>query len=40
MFFFFAVNGVLYFLVSCCIPETKGKSLDELERLFEKENKS
>ena len=36
MFFFFAVNGVLYFLVSCCIPETKGKSLDELERLFEK----
>lgn len=36
MFFFFAVNGVLYFLAACFIPETKGKSLDELERLFEK----
>jgi hypothetical protein len=36
MFFFFAVNGALYFVVSCFIPETKGKSLDELENLFEK----
>ena len=36
MFFFFAANGVLYFLVSCFIPETKGKSLDELEHLFER----
>ncbi len=36
MFLFFAANGVLYFLVSCFIPETKGKSLDELERLFAK----
>ena len=36
MFFFFAVNGVLYFITSCFIPETKGKSLDELETLFEK----
>ena len=36
MFFFFAVNGALYFLVSCLIPETKGKSLEELEHLFEK----
>ena len=36
MFFFFAANGVLYFITSCFIPETKGKSLDELERLFEK----
>ena len=35
MFFFFAVNGVLYFVTSCFIPETKGKSLDELETLFE-----
>lgn len=35
MFFFFAVNGVLYFVTACFIPETKGKSLDELERLFE-----
>ena len=36
MFFFFAVNGILYFFIACLIPETKGKSLDELERLFEK----
>lgn len=36
MFFFFAANGVLYFLTACFISETKGKSLDELERLFEK----
>ena len=35
MFFFFAVNGVLYFITVLFIPETKGKSLDELERLFE-----
>ena len=35
MFFFFAANGVLYFVTSCFIPETKGKSLEELERLFE-----
>ena len=36
MFFFFAANGAIYFLVSCLIPETKGKSLDELEHLFDK----
>ena len=36
MFFFFAVNGILYFITVCFIPETKGKSLDELETLFEK----
>ena len=36
MFFFFAVNGVLYFVTACFIPETKGKSLDELEHLFER----
>ena len=35
MFFFFAVNGALYFVTACFIPETKGKSLEELERLFE-----
>ena len=35
MFFFFAANGVLYFVTACFIPETKGKSLEELERLFE-----
>ena len=40
MFFFFAVNGVLYFITSCFIPETKGKSLDELETLFEKKPKN
>ena len=36
MFFFFAANGVLYFIVSLFIPETKGKSLEELEHLFDK----
>jgi len=36
MFFFFAANGVLYFITALFIPETKGKSLEELERLFEK----
>ena len=36
MFFFFAANGVLYFLIACLIPETKGKSLEELEHLFER----
>ena len=39
MFFFFAVNGVLYFITVCFIPETKGKSLDELEHLFERKAK-
>jgi len=34
MFFFFAFNGILYFVTSLFIPETKGKSLDELENLF------
>jgi len=36
MFFFFAANGLLYFITSLFIPETKGKSLDELEHLFDK----
>lgn len=36
MFYFFAINGVLYFITACFIPETKGKSLDELEHLFDK----
>ena len=34
MFFFFAANGVLYFVTTLFIPETKGKSLEELEHLF------
>jgi MFS family permease len=36
MFFFFAVNGVLYFITVLFIPETKGKTLEELETLFDK----
>ncbi|MCQ2393953.1 MAG: sugar porter family MFS transporter [Kiritimatiellae bacterium] len=36
MFFFFAINAVLYFVVSCFIPETKGKSLEELDSLFDR----
>ena len=36
MFFFFAANGALYFVTSCFIPETKGKTLEELEHLFER----
>ncbi len=36
MFFFFAVNGVIYFIVSLFIPETRGKTLEELEHLFDK----
>ena len=39
MFFFFAANGVIYFIVSLFIPETKGKSLEELETLFERKEK-
>jgi MFS family permease len=38
MFFFFAVNGLLYFFVVHFIPETKGRSLDELEHLFDKKS--
>lgn len=36
MFYFFTVNGVLYFITVCFIPETKGKKLEELEHLFNK----
>ena len=39
MFFFFAANGVGYFVVSLFIPETKGKSLKELETLFERKRR-
>lgn len=38
MFYFFAVNGVLYFITVCFIPETKGKKLEELEHLFDKKS--
>ena len=40
MFFFFAANGVIYFLVSLFIPETKGKTLEELEHLFDAKSQS
>lgn len=36
MFFFFAANGIIYFITVLFIPETKGKTLDELEHLFER----
>ena len=36
MFFFFAANGILYFITTFFIPETKGKPLEELEHLFDK----
>ena len=39
MFYFFAINGVLYFITVCFIPETKGKKLEELEHLFERNSK-
>ena len=39
MFFFFAANGAVYFVISLFIPETKGKTLDELEHLFERKEK-
>ena len=39
MFFFFAANGIIYFIVSFLIPETKGKTLEELEHLFERKEK-
>ena len=39
MFFFFAANGILYFIVALFIPETKGKTLEELEHLFERKEK-
>ena len=35
MFFFFAANGVLYFITTLFIPEAKGKTLEELEHLFD-----
>ena len=40
MFFFFAANGLLYFIVSLFIPETKGKTLEELEHLFDRKGRS
>ena len=40
MFFFFAANGVIYFIVSLFIPETRGKTLEELEHLFDRVDRS
>ena len=40
MFFFFAANGVVYFVISLFIPETKGKTLEELEHLFDAKSQS
>ena len=37
VFFMFAATGVLYFLTVLFIPETKGKSLEEIEQLWSKE---
>ena len=36
VFFMFAATGVLYFLTVLFIPETKGKSLEEIEQLWSK----
>ena len=35
MFLFCATMGMLYFATARLIPETKGKSLDEIEALFD-----
>ena len=40
MFFFFAANGVLYFITALFIPETKGRSLEELEHLFDRKHET
>ena len=36
LFLIFAVSGVLYFITVLFIPETKGKTLEELEHLFDR----
>ena len=40
LFFFFAANGVLYFITALFLPETKGKSLEELEHLFDRRHET
>ena len=40
MFFFFAANGIVYFIVALFIPETKGKTLEELEHLFDRRHET
>jgi len=36
VFFGSAVTGIFYFITVLFIPETKGRSLEEIESLFEK----
>ena len=40
MFFFFAANGIVYLIVALFIPETKGKTLEELEHLFDRRHET
>ena len=39
VFLVFAVFGVVYFATACRIPETRGKSLEEIEMLFDRRKK-
>ena len=39
VFFMFAATGVLYFITVCFIPETKGRTLEEIEAYFSSSGK-